>query len=132
MKWKNVNKVQEQLRKASPTKMLDGLKKLSRKVSATFLYSCLLLFYAFKRKDTPGWAKRNILGAMAYALAPLDAVPDLTPFFGFQDDIGVLSFCIVSIACYINQEVRNDARAKLEQWLGEVPESALASVDNKL
>ena len=35
--------------------------------------------------------KAIIVGALLYFLNPLDFVPDLTPYLGFLDDIGVIS-----------------------------------------
>ena len=66
--------------------------------------------YAFKRKETPAWAKRIITGILAYFIAPLDAIPDLTPFLGFTDDVGLLGFGLVTIAAYINDEVKSKSR----------------------
>ncbi len=96
------------------------------------VYSVLLLFFAFKRKDTPGWAKNIIIGAIGYFLSPLDSIPDLTPFLGLTDDFGVLSFGLVAIACYINDEVRADAKKTLSSFFDEVDEQMIAEVDQSL
>lgn len=95
-------------------------------------YSALLLFLAYKRKETPKWAKRIVLGALAYLLAPVDAIPDLSPFLGFTDDLGVLLFGLVSIAGYVNQDVRERAREILGQWIPDLDQEDLAEVDQKL
>ena len=79
-------------------------RKIFRKLKNSFkllgqraVYTVLLMFYAFKRKDTPAWAKNIIIGAIAYFLNPFDGLPDLTPILGYTDDIGVLSFGLVTI-----------------------------------
>lgn len=131
-KDKYKEEIEQKLRSSKVEDILLWIKKSALRLGAKVVYSCLLLFYAFKRKDTPGWAKRNILAAIAYALAPLDLIPDLSPFFGLQDDIGVLGFCLVSVACYINEDVRNTAKGKLNEWFGEVPAEVLQQVDQKL
>lgn len=95
-------------------------------------YSALLLFLAYKRKETPKWAKRIVLGALAYLFAPVDAIPDLSPFLGFTDDLGVLLFGLVSIAGYVNQDVRERAREILGQWIPDLDQEDLAEVDQKL
>jgi len=82
-------------------------------IGVKITYSALLLYYAYQRKDTPAWAKRVILGTLAYLLAPFDAIPDLTPFIGFTDDLSVLSFGLVTIACYIDDAVREKAKFKI-------------------
>ncbi len=96
------------------------------------MYGVLLLFYAYKRADTPSWAKNIIIGAIGYVLAPLDGIPDLTPFLGFTDDMGVLMFGLVSISCYVNQEVRIKAREQLKAFFTDIDEASLLEVDKVL
>lgn len=90
------------------------------------------MYYAFQSKDTPPWARRIITGALAYLLLPLDGVPDLTPFIGFTDDLGVISFGLVSIACYIDTNVREKAKLKLSKIIKHVDEQDIQSVDDTL
>ena len=116
----------------SETKLWEKLKNYAKAAGQRTVYSALLMFYAFKRKETPGWAKNIILGAIGYFLSPFDGVPDLTPFLGYTDDLGVLSFGLVLIAGYINDEVREKAREKLTQWFGEINEEELKTVDEQL
>ena len=96
------------------------------------VYSALLLFYAYRRKETPAWAKSIILGALGYLLTPIDAIPDLSPIIGYTDDIGVLSFGLVTIAGYINDEVRENARKQLSRWFKQYDEQDLLEVDKQL
>jgi uncharacterized membrane protein YkvA (DUF1232 family) len=39
----------------------------------------------------PRWKKLAGLLAVLYFLSPVDAIPDFIPFFGWLDDLGVLS-----------------------------------------
>ncbi|MEY3052598.1 MAG: hypothetical protein RLY31_2383 [Bacteroidota bacterium] len=82
------------------------------------VHSALLLYYAYRRKETPQWAKNVILGVLGYFLAPIDALPDISPFVGYTDDLGVLTLGLATIACYINDEVRRSADAKSAEWFG--------------
>jgi len=116
----------------SEVKLWEKLKKYARKVGVKTVYMVLLLFYAYRRKDTPGWAKRIVLGTLGYFIAFIDLVPDLTPIVGYTDDIGILSFGLVTIAAYINDEVKSNAKDKLSNWFGEVEEIELKEVDEKL
>jgi uncharacterized membrane protein YkvA (DUF1232 family) len=106
--------------------------KQVKAVGAKITYMALLLYYAYRRKDTPSWAKRIIVGSIAYFLSPIDAIPDLTPFIGFTDDWSVLAFGLVAIACYIDDEVRQLARDKTRQWIGSSDESDFDEVDEML
>ena len=90
------------------------------------------MVYAFQSDKTPIWAKRIILGAMAYLMSPIDGIPDLTPVIGFTDDLGIISFGLVSIACYIDNDVRTKAKTKLTSIIGNVDEKELNAVDSLL
>jgi uncharacterized membrane protein YkvA (DUF1232 family) len=118
--------------KISRTHLLSSLHKKVRHVSTSLLYAALLMYYAFRRKETPAWAKRIVLGAFVYLLSPFDAIPDLSPFIGYTDDMGVLLYGLVLIAAYISEDVRQSARKKLESWIGPVDESVLTPIDERL
>jgi len=110
----------------------NKLKHFARSAGVKTVYTVLLLFYAFKRKDTPVWAKNIILGTITYFISPLDFLPDLTPLIGFTDDLGVLSFGLVTISCYVNEGVRQQAKDRLSRWFSNYSESDLSEVDQKL
>lgn len=116
----------------SPATFLPALRRRVRRISAPLLYSALLMFYAFRRAETPAWAKRIVLGALVYLLSPFDAIPDLSPILGYTDDLGVLSYGLVMIAAYINPEVRSSARQTLTSWIGAPDETIIAKVDDLL
>lgn len=116
----------------SEIKLWNKLKNYARIAGVKAVYSVLLLYFAYTRKETPPWAKRIILGTLGYFLAPFDALPDLTPLLGYTDDIGVLSFGLVTIAAYVNKDVKEKAREKLQQWFGQVDENELADIDKQL
>ncbi len=108
------------------------LQKHAKRLGLKTVYTILLLYYAFRRKDTPRWAKNIIIGTLGYLLAPIDMIPDLTPFIGYTDDIGLLSLGLVAIASYVNKEVKEEAKAKLSQWFGRYNEDDLKPVDDQL
>lgn len=123
----------DQYRKAfSEFRFWDKLKRFATRAGLKTVYAALLLYFAYKRTETPGWAKRLIIGVLGYLVAPIDAIPDLTAFFGFTDDLGLLSFALVTVASFINEDVRKQAREKLSTWFPEPDEAALAEVDRKL
>jgi uncharacterized membrane protein YkvA (DUF1232 family) len=108
------------------------MQKVVKNVGQKSVYTILLLYYSFIRKETPHWAKNIIIGVLGYLLTPFDAIPDLTPIIGYTDDIGVLTFGLVTIACYVNDEVRAKARERLEKWCGEVDEAQIEEVNKQL
>ncbi len=121
----------EQQEQVTQNKLWTKISQFAKKAGIKTVYSALLMWFAFKRKDTPAWAKKIILGVLAYFLAPIDMIPDLSPFIGFTDDLGVLSIGLVTIAAYINQEVRTNARTQLSKWFNEYDETELDEIDKK-
>ena len=124
--------LQSFLRYFDENKFIEQVQTSIKVAGTKVVYGVLLLFYAHKRPDTPVWAKRMVLGSLAYVLAPIDLIPDLSPFLGFTDDFGVLMFGLVSVAGYINEEVRANAKVKLCKWFGEVDPNDLIELENKI
>ena len=93
--------------------VLKYIERFISRMSLKSIYVILLLFYAYQQSSVPKWAKNIILGSFAYFVNPFDSIPDLTPFLGMTDDMGVLLFGLSTIACYINEEVRQKALMKL-------------------
>lgn len=124
--------IEEYKGRFSEIKLWSKLKKFARQAGVKTVYTVLLLFYAYKRKDTPGWAKKLIIGVLGYFLAPIDAIPDLTPFIGLTDDLSLLSVGLVTIAGYVNKEVKQQAREKLKAVFGEYDPNELIEIDKRL
>lgn len=118
--------------KLNPSQIWSWIDRYTGTLGQKLVYSILLLYYAYKRSDTPSWAKNIIIGAFAYFVSPIDSIPDLTPFLGLTDDIGVLSFGLVSIACYINDDVREKALKQLHSFFTEIDEESITSVNQTL
>ena len=49
-------------------------------------------------------------GSFGYLIAPLDFVPDITPVLGYSDDLVAITFALLKVQGYIDEEV--DVRAK--------------------
>ena len=120
------------IKQFSEAKLWTKLGKYARQIGLKSVYMILLLFYAYRRKDTPNWAKRIVLGVLGYLIMPFDAIPDLSPIIGYTDDLGVLSFGLVTIAAYINEEVRENARKRLQSWFGDYNMTELQEIDEQL
>lgn len=125
-------KLKPYVRFFSEKKFWRKLQKFGRKAGIKVIYSALLLFYAYRRKDTPTWAKTIVLGVLGYFITPIDFIPDLSPILGYTDDLGWLTFGLVTVAGYINEDVRGRARAKLGDWFGDYAPEELEPVDKHL
>jgi len=72
------------------------------------------LFLAWKDPLTPLPARIVILCAVAYAVSPIDLIPDFIPVLGMLDDLLVLPLLIVLAIRLIPPEV--SARCRREAW----------------
>ncbi len=102
----------------SEEKFWEKLVRYAKTAGSEVVERALQLFYAAQEPGTPAWAKGVIIGALGYFVTPLDAIPDLTPAAGFSDDLGVLALAVAVVVAYITPEVRQKARAKMDDWFG--------------
>ena len=76
----------------------------------------LILYNALHDEETPRWARNMIIGALAYFILPIDAIPDAIPVAGFADDLGALAAAIATVSMYIKKSHIERARATLNKW----------------
>jgi uncharacterized membrane protein YkvA (DUF1232 family) len=81
-------------------------KRLKRQVWALFL--------AWKDPETPVLAKIIIAVTVAYAVSPIDLIPDFIPVLGKLDDLVILPALILLAIRLIPPEVT--ARCRREAW----------------
>jgi uncharacterized membrane protein YkvA (DUF1232 family) len=102
----------------SDSSFWDKVTRFAAAAGRAVLYPALLLYYAMQRPETPAWAKAVIVGALAYFISPVDAIPDVIPVAGYTDDAGVLAAAIGTVAAYIDDGVKAKARATVDRLLG--------------
>ncbi|MCY3808875.1 MAG: YkvA family protein [Gemmatimonadetes bacterium] len=78
----------------------------------------LVLYHCLQDPDTPAWARKIIMGALAYLVLPVDAVPDFLPVVGQVDDLAVLAAAFAIVLVHIKPEHRRAAEEKMEEWFG--------------
>ncbi|MDF2511111.1 MAG: hypothetical protein K0S04_977 [Herbinix sp.] len=100
----------------------DRAKKLKTDIPAVFI--------ALKKKETPRLAKILAGLTVAYALSPIDLVPDFIPVLGYLDDIILLPALVALTIRMIPPDVfeicRQEAeglwsKGKPKKWLYAVP-----------
>ena len=88
------------------------------------------VFLALKSKETPVFPKILAAITIAYALSPIDLIPDFIPVLGYLDDVIILPALIALTIRFIPKEIfaqfREDARgmwenAKPKKWYFAVP-----------
>lgn len=79
-------------------------KTLKREVTA--------LAYAQRHPDTPPAAKVLAVAVVAYALSPVDLIPDFIPVLGLLDDLVLLPLGIYLALKLVPEHVMTEARQK--------------------
>jgi uncharacterized membrane protein YkvA (DUF1232 family) len=65
------------------------LEKNGKKISFA---QDILALYNYMRDPLVKWFRKAIVvAALIYFIVPIDAIPDLTPLFGYMDDLGVIT-----------------------------------------
>ena len=72
------------------------------------------IFLALKDKDTPIIAKVFACITVAYALSPIDLVPDFIPILGYLDDIILLPMLVAITIKFIPKDVFERNKKKSE------------------
>ena len=75
------------------------------------------LWFAGRHPGTPWHVK--LLGAfvVAYALSPIDLIPDFIPVLGYLDDVLLLPGLIWLTVRLLPPEVLTDCRAQADAWM---------------
>ena len=94
--------------------LTERAKKLRTDIPAVFL--------ALRQKDTPLAAKIVAFITVAYALSPIDLVPDFIPVFGYLDDLIILPALVALTVKMIPGEVFLRCREESENmWADGKP-----------
>lgn len=75
------------------------------------------LWFAGKHPATPWYAKALGIFVVAYALSPIDLIPDFIPVLGYVDDVLLLPGLIWLTIKLLPAEALNDSRAKADAWM---------------
>lgn len=68
------------------------------------------VFLALKHNDTPVIAKIFAFLTIAYALSPIDLIPDFIPVLGYLDDVILLPLMIVLTVRFIPKDIFEQCR----------------------
>jgi uncharacterized membrane protein YkvA (DUF1232 family) len=69
------------------------------------------IYLAARDPRTPWYAKALAITIAAYALSPIDLIPDFIPILGFVDEIILLPIAIVAVVKLIPADVMAESRA---------------------
>ncbi|WP_251973724.1 YkvA family protein [Sphaerotilus microaerophilus] len=77
----------------------------------------MTLWFARAHPATPWTAKALAAVVVAYALSPIDLIPDFVPVLGYLDDVILLPLLIWLALRLLPPEVITESRRQAEAWL---------------
>ena len=80
-----------------------------------FANQAVSLYYAARDPETPMAAKGIMLGALAYFVMPIDAIPDVLAGIGFTDDAAVITAVIATLGANVRKRHRELAEKALDR-----------------
>jgi len=91
----------------------------------------MTLWFARRHPDTPWLAKALAVFVVAYALSPIDLIPDFIPVLGYLDDVILLPVLIWAAVRLLPPAVVLDCRRQADAWISQAalkPRSTLGAV----
>jgi uncharacterized membrane protein YkvA (DUF1232 family) len=104
--------------------LFDRLKEWARRVKLDIL----ALYLAARDPRVPWYAKALAALVAAYALSPIDLIPDFIPVLGYLDDLIILPLGIKVAIRLIPDDVMADLRRQAEERMLTRPRSAVGAV----
>jgi uncharacterized membrane protein YkvA (DUF1232 family) len=114
--WSDVRRTPRQAAQDRRTVARGFWPKLRRFAAGLpFAEDLLTAYYCAFDRNTPAHVRTALIGALAYFVLPIDAIPDILPAIGFGDDAAVLATALKLVIDHIRPEHREAARIKLER-----------------
>ncbi|AIR85648.1 DUF1232 domain-containing protein [Pantoea sp. JGM49] len=82
--------------------MLKRLRRWARLIKR----DVLTLWFACRDPRTPWWFKLLAFGIVAYALSPIDLIPDFIPIIGLLDDAIIVPLGVIILLRLLPREIR--------------------------
>lgn len=95
--------------------IIDTTRTWARRIKR----DALTLWFAGRHPATPWHAKALAAFVVAYALSPIDLIPDFIPVLGYLDDVILLPILIWVTVRLLPPQVLAESRDKAERWMAE-------------
>lgn len=82
------------------------------KVARELKQQTMVVYFAARDPRTPWLVRLLALAIAAYALSPIDLIPDFIPILGYLDDLIIVPLGIALVLRLVPQEVRSSAQQK--------------------
>ena len=96
---------------------LASLKARARHVKIDLI----ALSLAARDSRTPWYAKLIVAGCVAYALSPIDLIPDFIPVIGLVDDLILIPIALALAVRFIPKPVLADCRSRADEIAARQP-----------
>ena len=93
--------------------LLEKLKRWARLLKQNIV----MLWFATKNPRTPWLPKAICIFIVAYALSPIDLIPDFIPILGYVDDLILLPMLIWIAIRLIPNSIIQESRIQADTWL---------------
>lgn len=84
-----------------------------------FAEDVVAAYFCAMDSNTPFRVRATLMGALAYFVMPIDAVPDILVGIGFADDATVLMTALTMLGAHLKPVHREAARHALDRESGE-------------
>lgn len=95
---------------------MTSFQKITKWAKALKL-DVLALWFALKQPSVSIWAKMIAFIAVAYALSPIDLIPDFIPVLGYLDDLIIVPVLVWLALKLISTETMNQSRDQATEWI---------------
>lgn len=115
-----------QLPDSQPRSVWQRIRAWARRIQR----DAVTLWFAYRDERTPLATKLLCIAVVAYALSPIDLIPDFIPVLGYLDDLLLLPGLIWLAVKLLPPPVVEDSRAKALAWMadqGRKPTSRLGA-----
>jgi len=85
------------------------------------------LYLAARHPQTPWYAKLVVAGFVAYAVTPVDLVPDVIPILGIVDDLIFVPLAIAAAVRFVPAPVLAECRQRADERMGAPSSSWLVT-----
>lgn len=76
----------------------------------------MAVYFVARHPGTPWAARLLALGVAAYALSPIDLIPDFVPVLGYLDDLILIPLGLLLVIRLTPEGVLAECRAQAEPW----------------
>jgi uncharacterized membrane protein YkvA (DUF1232 family) len=93
---------------------VNKIKAVARRIP--FAEDAVAAWLCTRDPTTPARVRMTLIGALAYFILPIDAVPDIIAGLGFTDDAAVLLAALKVVGGHITE----GHRARARRWLQSI------------